>query len=180
MRCEELLETMLQQQLPSAHRFTSSWQRCHGAFSQRCVGPALAKAEARLARAWKQADGDFMRQYNDRLLSCLLVCSVGAVVVFRFVIRVQLLEVGGWLAFLFLEVYPKIYPGPGSMYDAPWWRLTARVWEVVVFALFGWDYALPLWAAGALAAWLGWRWRSRRLLRIKQQKAGPGVRDLNV
>ena len=76
------------------------------------------------------------------------------------VLHVQLLEFAGWASFLFLEVYPKVYAGPGSMYDAPWWRGTARVWEVVVFVLFGYEYAAPLWAAGVVAGWALWRWRA--------------------
>ncbi len=180
MTCEELLDTMLQQKLPSAHKFRGSWERCHERFAGRCVGPAFDKSQARLSRAWGQAEGQFMRDYNDRLLSCLLVGAIGAVLVFRFVLKVQLLEIGGWLAFVFLEVYPKVYAGPGSMYDREWWKVTARVWEVVVYGLFGYDYVVVVWAAIALVLWGWWRWRSRRALRSKQQKAGKVIRDLDV
>ena len=43
-----------------------------------------------------------------RLFTGLVVASLAAACVFRFLLRVQLLEGASWAAFLFLEIYPKV------------------------------------------------------------------------
>lgn len=75
---------------------------------------------------------------------------------------------------------------PGSIYETSGWRLTVRLWEGVMWALFGVEGASLVWLA-ALAAGLGLRWAYvRRRLRLRGRRkasttSGSGVfRDLDV
>lgn len=58
----------------------------------------------RLARALRRERLRFMQSYNDRLFGGLVVASLAAIVVFRFVLRVAALETAAWVAFAFLQV----------------------------------------------------------------------------
>ena len=69
-----------------------------------CTGPARAAQEVRLGRAEKRESGRFVRDYNDRLFNGLVIVSLAQILLFRFVIRISLLETLGWLAFAFLQV----------------------------------------------------------------------------
>ena len=59
---------------------------------------------ARLDRAWERESGRFQSDYNDRLLGGLVGLSLLDILVFRFLMRVAVLETLGWLAFAFLQV----------------------------------------------------------------------------
>jgi hypothetical protein len=147
------------------------------------VGPARNASEERLALAWRSAQTTFMRDYNDRLLTGLLLVCVAVIVVFRFVLRVAVLEAVGWVCLVFLEVYPHIAVVPGgSMYDTRWWHAAAAAWEAGMLLLFG---------AGGLALWLALTATVFLVLRRLQRsvaarkKAVPtssqgDVRDLDV
>lgn len=152
------------------------------ALQAKCVGPAHSSSEERLQLAWQQARGQFGKDYNDRLLTGLLLSAVAAIVVFRFVIKVALLEAVAWVAVLFLEVYPTIWGGSRAMYDSWWWKMTSRGWEAVMWLLF---------TAGGLVLWLllavlaGLTWRRLQLKRQDRKKAvltsrEGDVRDLDV
>lgn len=62
----------------------------------------MAQAQ-RLDRAWERESSRFQHDYNDRLLAGLVGLSLVDILVFRFVMRVALLETLGWLAFAFLQ-----------------------------------------------------------------------------
>jgi hypothetical protein len=72
----------------------------------KCTGPARAASSERLSMAWERASKQFGSDYNGRLLTGLLVLSVGGILVFRFLLRARLLELASWLALGFLELYP--------------------------------------------------------------------------
>jgi hypothetical protein len=55
----------------------------------KCVGPARSSSEERLSLSWKQARSQFAKDYNDRLFTGLLLSAVGAIVLFRFVVKVK-------------------------------------------------------------------------------------------
>ena len=69
-----------------------------------CIGPARAGQEERLKRAETRERSRFVRDYNDRLLNGLVIASLAVILLFRFVIRISLLETLGWVAFAFLQV----------------------------------------------------------------------------
>ena len=71
-----------------------------------CVsGRRGAGQEERLGRAEKRERSRFVRDYNDRLFNGLVIASLAVILLFRFVIRISLLETLGWVAFAFLQVY---------------------------------------------------------------------------
>ncbi|EFN50520.1 hypothetical protein CHLNCDRAFT_139218, partial [Chlorella variabilis] len=133
MECEEVLDREARQHLPSSGRFKTQYEKCGARFSRQCVGPALEHNKDRLAKAWARESARFERDYNDRLLSGLVLMSLVAILAFRFVVRVQLAETAGWVTFVFLQVYPRTFLGEASMYERSWWQLLVRVWEAIVF-----------------------------------------------
>jgi hypothetical protein len=114
MACEEVLDREARQHLPSSGRFKAQYDRCSAQFRRRCVGPALPHNLDRLAKAWARESARFERDYNDRLLGGLVVISLVAILAFRFVVRVQLAETAGWLAFVFLQVGNAEAEGEGA------------------------------------------------------------------
>ncbi|KAI3428317.1 hypothetical protein D9Q98_006697 [Chlorella vulgaris] len=193
MGCEEVLDREARQHLPSSGRFKAQFEKCSARFRHECVGPALPHNQERLDKAWAREAARFDRDYNDRLLSGLVMVSLVSILAFRFVVRVQLAETAGWIAFIFLQVYPRTFMGEASMYDKGWWLLLVRVWEAVVFnPLMDLErVGLPLAVVAALGTltrrW--WRprlaacWRRRKLRgsTAHKQRAATGLdRDLDV
>lgn len=153
---------------------------CHP-LQVKCVGPARSSSEERLQLSWKQARSQFAKDYNDRLFTGLLICSVAAIVIFRFVVKVALLEAVGWVSVVFLEVYPHLFRGAGSMYETRWWTVTTQVWEFCMLLLFGAGGAL-VWVVLVVAVLLLWR-RVRRRQASKKAiltSVQGDVRDLDV
>jgi hypothetical protein len=86
---------------------------------------------------------------------------VGAILLFRFAARWHLGETAAWAAFVFLQVWPKMWVGSaGGMYEAGWWVALVSAWEAVVYNplldLGGWG--VPLVGAAAAAAATRRRW----------------------
>ena len=91
-----------------------------------------------------------------------------------------------------LQVYPKLYLNGGSMYEAHWWVILVRVWEIIVYNpvldLEKWWQILTPVALVAFIAWKLWvkcirpRWKQRQDKRlILPTKQGDGDRrDLSV
>ena len=91
-----------------------------------------------------------------------------------------------------LQVYPKLYLNGGSMYEAHWWVILVRVWEIIVYNpvldLEKWWQILTPVALVAFIAWKLWvkcirpRWKRRQDKRlILPTKQGDGDRrDLSV
>eukprot|EP00887_Chlorella_sp_A99_P007143 scaffold2.g7143.t1 len=192
MTCEEVLDKEARQRLPSMGRFETKYEQCAKRFRQACVGPALTNNLDRLKRAWEREHSRFALAYNERLLNGLMLLSLACIVAFRFVVRVQLGESLGWVAFIFLQVYPKTFlASEATMYDSAWWRWLVAAWEHVVFnpLLDLQSTGLPLGAVAAAAAltrrwWVPVArvWWARRRLRRRKQLAGAlqEGRDLNV
>eukprot|EP00877_Chromochloris_zofingiensis_P014120 jgi/Chrzof1/8962/Cz03g31040.t1 len=180
MKCERLLDAASGVQLVSMHKFEDGFKKCQQKFEAACVGPGRAGSLERLQSAWKRAHGQFAKDYNDRLFTGLLVSSLVVIVVFRFLIKSQFLEAGGWFALVFLELYPRLYPGPGGMYDTAWWKVTTQVWELCMYALFGFQGAPLLWVLLGAAVYFIWRRVKRRDLRKKFKQTAGDLRDLDV
>lgn len=152
------------------------------ALQAKCVGPARSSSEERLKLSWQQARGQFAKDYNDRLLTGLLLSAVGAIVVFRFLIKIAILEAASWVAVLFLEVYPHIWGGSRAMYQSWWWRMTSQAWEGVMWLLFT-AGGLVLWVGLGVLAALTWRRlqakRQARKKSVLTSRHGD-TRDLDV
>ncbi|KAG2441877.1 hypothetical protein HXX76_003484 [Chlamydomonas incerta] len=169
-KCESLLDEMQNMRLPSLHKFESAHRHCAAAFKERCRGPAKQQQTERLDKAWARASKAFGKDYNDRLFTGLVVASLAAACLFRFLLRVQLLEGAAWAAFLFLEIYPKVHPA-SSMYDTKGWALTVRLWELVVMMLFGFTGAGFVWVGLGVAALVA---RAAYSLRRRRRGGGGG------
>ena len=72
-------------------------------FEAACIGPAHGAAAERLARARKRESARFVHDYNDRIFNGLVIASLADILVFRFLVRISLLETVGWVAFAFLQ-----------------------------------------------------------------------------
>jgi hypothetical protein len=145
------------------------------------VGPARDGSRERLQLAWSQARKQFSRDYNDRLFTGLLLAGVACIVLFRFLIIVPALEALGWVAVVFLEVYPHVWGGGGHMYDTKWWRATTQGWEWVMWLALT-SGGLALWLCAGAAGVLCWQRLRRRRVRktaVLASKAGD-LRDLDV
>jgi hypothetical protein len=133
LECETALEREAAQKLPSTGRFEARYQKCKEAFNRQCVGPAKGHNEDRLQKAWERESSRFNRDYNERLYNGLVLMAVAAIVIFRFAVKWSLGESLGWLAFLFLQLYPKSFLGTGSsMYDTATWQSLVGAWEIVI------------------------------------------------
>ncbi|KAF6248953.1 guanylate-binding protein [Scenedesmus sp. NREL 46B-D3] len=182
MKCAKQLAGMAGAlQIPSMRQFEGRYAACLATFEAKCVGPARSSSAERLQLAWSQARMQFGKDYNDRLFTGLLVAAVADIVIFRFVIKAALLEAAGWLAVVFLELYPHLLGGAGNMYTTRWWKATAAVWEALVLLLFG-AGGLLLWVSCGVAAVLGWQRVRRRQQHKKAVLTSPlgDVRDLDV
>jgi hypothetical protein len=87
-----------------AGRFQAKFERCLTRFQEACIGPAHAAQEERLLRAQRRESGRFVRDYNDRIFNGLVIASLADILLFRFLVRVSILETLGWVAFAFLQV----------------------------------------------------------------------------
>lgn len=110
----------------------------------------------------------------------LMVISLMIGTVLHFIMKSRA-EVIGWGGAIFLQVYPHFCSG--SMYESPFWSYTVKVWEVLMSAFFGVDYAWVIWLLVG-CAYVGWkRLRSSGffLRRKKQTMFSSGrLRDLDV
>lgn len=133
MECENQLEREANQNLPSMGRFQRVYDACSAKFSQTCIGPAYNHHYDRLSKAWEREFSRFSRDYNDKLLNGMIIGSILCICVFRFVIKWSLGETFGWIAFIFLQVWPRTFVGSGStFFDSDGWQLAVRGWEMVV------------------------------------------------
>ena len=133
-RCEDEFVALQRMRLPSVRKFDQQAAACNTTYAQRCAGPSHATYAVRLQRAAQRERAAFLQSYNARLFNGMLMGAVGGIVVFRFLVRVSLLELASWLLFVFLEVSPKLYLGQGeTIYESKWWTSMARVWETVVY-----------------------------------------------
>lgn len=193
--CEDELETDQHMALPSTGRIRSHFFHCESAFQKTCVGPALNASSIRLQKAWQREESRFRRDYNDKILNGLIIISLIDIVLFRFVFRIHLLETVGWAAFVFLQVYPKLYMSGGSIYDSRWWRWLLRGWEATVWSGIDLQRWAPVCVPIAVASWLivkslrrfgALRWlsasrrRSKRVVPAGMGAAQGDVRDLDV
>lgn len=104
VQCETEIEQLERMALPSLGRFDAKARQCMDDFGVRCVGPARASAEARLAHAHERERARFQQDYNNRLYNGLVGLALAAAVLCRFIFKAAVPELIGWGVFIFLEV----------------------------------------------------------------------------
>lgn len=155
--------------------------------------PTLLLHTERLAKLWSRELEHFQRDYNDKLFNGLVIMALADILIFRFVVKLSIMETIGWLLFVFLQVYPKLFLSGGSMYDTRWWKGVARAWELLVYnPVFDLLTVGPvvLVALGVLCVYRCWSrwsclpqpwWRKERSKEKKRVAAQDGnVKDLDV
>ena len=124
LECERVMEKEANQPIPSKGKFRKRYRECADRFRQTCVGPARDRNRERLDHAWEREVARFDKEFNDRLLNGVVFLTIAWVVVFRFIVRVAVAETIGWIAFVFLQVYPRTFIGSGStVYETGWWEV---------------------------------------------------------
>lgn len=88
---------------PATGRFQAKFDRCKAEFDAACIGPAHGAAGERLSRAQRRESARFVRDYNDRIFNGLVIACLADILVFRFLVRISLMETVGWVAFAFLQ-----------------------------------------------------------------------------
>lgn len=131
--CEVSLEREASQRLPSLGRFNKKFDTCKKHFENVCIGPGKFHNLERLKHAWEREEARFQRDFNDKLLNGIIVLSIIIIVAFRFIIKWALGETAGWIIFVFLQVYPKLFIGSSSsMYETKGWHTVVSCWEAVI------------------------------------------------
>lgn len=190
--CEDSLEREQLVRLPSTGRFEDRFSQCQASFERVCIGPAHTGQSERLQKAWRREHTRFKHDYNDKLYNGLVLLLLVDILMFRFVIKFSVLESLGWVVFLFLQVYPKLYLNGGSMYEAHWWAILVRIWEMLVYNplldLEKWWQILTPVAIVSFVAWKVWvkcirpRWKRRqdKKLMLPTKQGTTDRRDLSV
>lgn len=131
--CERRLEREADQRLPSLGRFENVYQKCTVDFKKTCVGPALEHHSARLARSWERESSRFSKEYNEKLLNGMIIASLVLICLFRFFVKWPLGETLGWVAFIFLQIWPRTFVGSGSsFFETDGWQSAVKLWEAAI------------------------------------------------
>jgi hypothetical protein len=87
-----------------AGRFTARYEKCLAAFERECIGPGRVAQTERLEKAWRRENTRFKQDYNDKLFNGLVMVMLVDILIFRFIIKLGVMETLGWLGFIFLQV----------------------------------------------------------------------------
>lgn len=132
--CEDMMDQLQVLKLPSMAKFNAGLEKCNRTFEHDCVGPSKANYEGRMAKMLVKSKSLFIKEYNHRLFNWLVAFSLVTVVVGRFIIKFILIEIGGWLLFIFLETYTRLFWSAESLYYNPVWHFIVASWETLVYS----------------------------------------------
>ncbi|CAN0886761.1 Guanylate-binding protein 4 [Linum grandiflorum] len=161
--CEDKMDQLQVLRLPSMAKFNAGFLQCNRSFEHECVGPSKAAYENRMMKMMGKSKSQFIKEYNHRLFNWLVTFSLVMVVVGRFIIKFILVEMGGWILFIFLETYTRMFWSAESLYYNPVWHFIVATWETVVYSpVLDLDrWAIPVVLVVAMLL-LYWRCSSRR------------------
>merc|ERR1711924_125735 len=77
-----------------------------------------------------------MKDYNHKLLNGLTTFSLASILLSRFVIQSGALELASWIAFIVLEVSPKLSMLDADITKRSWWHYVVYYYELIVFNQF--------------------------------------------
>lgn len=89
--------------MPCYREVPGEVRQVQGRVCAACIGPAHRAAGERLSRAQRRESARFVRDYNDRIFNGLVIACLADILVFRFLVRISLMETVGWVAFAFLQ-----------------------------------------------------------------------------
>ncbi|KMZ56062.1 Guanylate-binding-like protein [Zostera marina] len=132
-QCEDKMDQLQILRLPSMAKFNVGFTQCNNSFNFECVGPSKSSYEHRMTKMLVKSQALFIKDYNQRLFNWLVSFSLVMVVVGRFFIKFILLEFGGWVLFIFLETYTRMFWSAESLYYNPGWHIIVSTWETIVY-----------------------------------------------
>ncbi|CAI8584560.1 unnamed protein product [Vicia faba] len=161
--CEDIMDQLQVLKLPSMAKFNAGLEKCNHTFELECVGPSKENYEGRMAKMLGKSKSIFIKEYNHRLFNWLVAFSLVTVVLGRFIIKFILVEIGGWLLFIFLETYTRLFWSAESLYYNPVWHFIVASWETLVYSpILDLDrWAIPLCAILSIFI-LYWRCCAKR------------------
>ncbi|XP_020256134.1 guanylate-binding protein 4 isoform X3 [Asparagus officinalis] len=162
-QCEDTMDQLQVLRLPSMAKFNAGFLQCNRSFEEECVGPSKKNYEQRMSKMLGKSRTLFIKDYNHRLFNWLVAFSLATVVVGRFVIKFFLVEIGGWVMFIFLETYTRMFWSAESLYYNPGWHFIVASWETIVYSpILDLDrWAIPI-GVLILILLLYWRCYGRR------------------
>jgi len=132
--CSESLEQVIEgMRLPSRNKFSMIFERCNSTYEEHCIGPSKEMYRERLHKSFNREMTSFMKDYNHKLLNGLTTFSLASILICRFILKSGFLELASWVAFIMLEVSPKL-----SMFDVDitkrtWWSYVVMIYENIVY-----------------------------------------------
>lgn len=161
--CEDKMDQLQVLRLPSMAKFNAGFLQCNQSFEEECVGPSKKPYELRMAKMLGKSRTQFIKDYNQRLFNWLVAFSLVMVVLGRFLIKFFLVEIGGWVMFIFLETYTRMFWSAESLYYNPGWHFIVMTWETIVYSpVLDLDrWAIPI-GVSMMLFLLYWRCYGRR------------------
>ncbi|URE00026.1 GTP binding protein [Musa troglodytarum] len=132
--CEDKMDHLQVMRLPSMAKFNAGFLQCDQTFERDCVGPSKETYKQKMMKMLGKSRSLFIKDYNQRLSNWLVTFSLIVAIVGRFIIKFILLEISGWLMFIFLETYTRMFWSSESLYYNPAWHIIVSTWETIVYS----------------------------------------------
>ncbi|CAL9093350.1 unnamed protein product [Musa textilis] len=132
--CEDKMDHLQVMRLPSMAKFNAGFLQCNQTFERDCVGPSKETYKQKMMKMLGKSRSLFIKDYNQRLSNWLVTFSLIVAIVGRFIIKFILLEISGWLMFIFLETYTRMFWSSESLYYNPAWHIIVSTWETIVYS----------------------------------------------
>ncbi|KAG6537872.1 hypothetical protein ZIOFF_002975 [Zingiber officinale] len=133
-QCEDKMDHLQVMRLPSMAKFNDGFLHCNQTFESECVGPSKEMYEQKMTKMLGKARSLFIKDYNQRLCNWLVTFSLIVAIVGRFIVKFILFEIAGWVMFIFLETYTRMFWSSESLYYNPAWHVIVSTWETIVYS----------------------------------------------
>ncbi|KAG6506084.1 hypothetical protein ZIOFF_031399 [Zingiber officinale] len=133
-KCEDKMDSLQVMRLPSMAKFNNGFLRCNQTFERECIGPSKEMYKKKMTKMLSKAQSLFIKDYNQRLCNLLVAFSLIVAIVGRFIVKFILFELAGWIMFIFLETYTRLFWSSESLYYNPAWHAIISTWETIVYS----------------------------------------------
>ncbi|KAG6484774.1 hypothetical protein ZIOFF_053299 [Zingiber officinale] len=133
-QCEDKMDHLQVMRLPSMAKFNDGFLHCNQTFERECVGPSKEMYTQKMTKMLSKARSLFIKDYNQRLCNWLVTFSLIVAIVGRFIVKFILFEIAGWVMFIFLETYTRMFWSSESLYYNPAWHVIVSTWETIVYS----------------------------------------------